>query len=849
MSREALKSAAAAEVERWERQITDEVLRLLDRQEAVVLARLQGTKARKHTRHWDPPGERKIDPRQVLDPSRWLVEATKVVSPVLGRLFGSVYKRVAGQLDPSLPAAPGPDDDRVEAAVEARVERVADGMQSVVEEVQAYIDREEDAGSAMADIVTGVRDLYAARRPAWADRIATVSAVGAINQAALFAAADAGSSAKQWLSCRDTRVRETHVKADGQVRLLDERFRLGGKGTSAEKSLLMFPGDPGPNVPAGEVINCRCTLLFSPPRSRKSAELDLEAKAEDSHVPPAAVAAAARRGLALRRDHAGGTEVGVARARDLASGGGVSASTVRRMVSFFARHEVDKSADGWGSTSDPSPGYVAWLLWGGDAGKRWAEGLVARWEKGEHADEVKARVRTAAGAQQYGQPIGSVIRPDLAPAFSGRSAPSSSSARPAPAGPSSSPVVGKLSSGAPVIDGTRDPAVRAAIAAHTSPVPDPAETRVVALVDKRGRVGAYTVWQARDGAQPKGTILAVSVHPALRGQKIGDQLVAVASGVDPSVKLTSRPASSARPPTPAAAQSLATTPTATRPRRAVDANGQPVIASRAAAGDVAGTSGDFKADAARIERLQKAYLRDKVDTTSLHSRNGRWSREREKQQQAIIDHFLNAPGVRADRKLVVLGGLPGAGKTTTINSADGQSALGIDLDHYVTVNADEVKEQMIARGMVPDYPGLSADEAATLFHAESFEVAHSLMRQAAAAGKNFAYDTSLKTPGQAGFATAAASRSTPPPWTSTVVFVDVPLPVAKQRARDRYLAGGRYMPLKLIDSMAAYGGRRSSLPAENFDKVKKAADQWWAFDNAGTAPALTGQGGRRARRP
>lgn len=91
--------------------------------------------------------------------------------------------------------------------------------------------------------------------------------------------------------------------------------------------------------------------------------------------PPATVAAAAERGLALRREYGrGGTAIGVARARDLANRRTLSPSTVRRMVSYFARHEVDRQGQGWSPGTDgyPSAGRIAWLLWGGDAGRAWA---------------------------------------------------------------------------------------------------------------------------------------------------------------------------------------------------------------------------------------------------------------------------------------------------------------------------------------------------------------------------------------------------------------------------------------------------------------------------------------------
>ena len=45
------------------------------------------------------------------------------------------------------------------------------------------------------------------------------------------------------------------------------------------------------------------------------------------------------------------------------------------MVSYFARHAVDQRAPGFGDTSKPTNGYIAWLLWGGDVGRKWAENV------------------------------------------------------------------------------------------------------------------------------------------------------------------------------------------------------------------------------------------------------------------------------------------------------------------------------------------------------------------------------------------------------------------------------------------------------------------------------------------
>lgn len=93
----------------------------------------------------------------------------------------------------------------------------------------------------------------------------------------------------------------------------------------------------------------------------------------ESWTPPASVARAAQRGLDLRAgqppSNRAGTPVGLARAGQLANRRPVSLSTIKRMVSYFARHEVDKQGEGWGIDSK---GYQAWLLWGGDPGRAWA---------------------------------------------------------------------------------------------------------------------------------------------------------------------------------------------------------------------------------------------------------------------------------------------------------------------------------------------------------------------------------------------------------------------------------------------------------------------------------------------
>jgi HK97 family phage major capsid protein len=87
----------------------------------------------------------------------------------------------------------------------------------------------------------------------------------------------------------------------------------------------------------------------------------------------------AQRALDWRKEFGrGGTRVGLARANQIVNGDNLSDSTIKRMYSFFSRHEVDKKAQGFrpGEKGFPSNGRIAWGLWGGDAGFSWSKKLV-----------------------------------------------------------------------------------------------------------------------------------------------------------------------------------------------------------------------------------------------------------------------------------------------------------------------------------------------------------------------------------------------------------------------------------------------------------------------------------------
>ena len=67
--------------------------------------------------------------------------------------------------------------------------------------------------------------------------------------------------------------------------------------------------------------------------------------AERSNIPTDGMKSAARRALDWKKEgKRGGTSIGLARANQIVNGVNLSDSTVKRMYSFFSRHEVDRSS-------------------------------------------------------------------------------------------------------------------------------------------------------------------------------------------------------------------------------------------------------------------------------------------------------------------------------------------------------------------------------------------------------------------------------------------------------------------------------------------------------------------------
>lgn len=124
--------------------------------------------------------------------------------------------------------------------------------------------------------------------------------------------------------------------------------------------------------------------------------------------PPKSVAAEAEKGLEYRAkaspsDRGGltpseaseeGIGSGVQRATNLKNRNNMSPEVIRQMCGFFSRHEKNKGVAPE-NRNEPwnDKGHVAWLLWGGDAGRAWAEKVKDQMEKADEKADKTANLR------------------------------------------------------------------------------------------------------------------------------------------------------------------------------------------------------------------------------------------------------------------------------------------------------------------------------------------------------------------------------------------------------------------------------------------------------------------------
>jgi predicted ABC-type ATPase len=212
-----------------------------------------------------------------------------------------------------------------------------------------------------------------------------------------------------------------------------------------------------------------------------------------------------------------------------------------------------------------------------------------------------------------------------------------------------------------------------------------------------------------------------------------------------------------------------------------------------------------------------------------------WNAERNRLQGSLItDLYERAQEVPCDRQAIIAGGLGGAGKTTVL-----REQADIDLSKYLTINPDDIKEEMARRGMIPEIDNLSPMEASDLAHEESSYIAKRLALRAMADGKNIIWDITM------------SSRESTEERVSNLreaaysqidgMFVDIPPALSITRTEIRHRKGheqwrsdqglgGRFVPPEVIEHQAdpEWGSRNR----RTYEAMKDKLDNWSIYDNS-----------------
>lgn len=239
---------------RWERAWR----KLFTRQAEATISRLTGKRGRQalEKREPSPAPSPQIDPASVFDVGFWTAAGAELASD----LYEGTAAEALSALSLRFGIAFDVGSPTVADFIEARARQLAGFVtDTTYEAIRTAMLEGVTAGESIDDIATRIRHVFAVASDSRATTIARTEVISAYNGAAALGAAQLPGdvvAAQEWIATRDTRTRDAHAAADGQIVAIGQPFTVGGRE-------LAYPGDP--NGGAHNTVNCRCTAAFLTP--------------------------------------------------------------------------------------------------------------------------------------------------------------------------------------------------------------------------------------------------------------------------------------------------------------------------------------------------------------------------------------------------------------------------------------------------------------------------------------------------------------------------------------------------------------------------------------------------------
>jgi SPP1 gp7 family putative phage head morphogenesis protein len=231
--------------EPFTRKLRQEIKRLFAGQKRKVLA-----KVRKHYKAAPAAGQKASFEAFVLNVHEEADSWAKKLKPIIRSIFEKYGAQAVQDFSTGIDFSI--NNPRAVAFLDQHTPKFTFEVNSTsMERIKLLIGEKINLGATQAELTSAIRDEFSFYEKYRAARIARTESGIAGNAGINEGFHQAGVKTKRWLASRDEKVRDTHNIADGQEVAVSDPFDVGG-------FLLNHPGDP--SGPAGEIINCRCTM-------------------------------------------------------------------------------------------------------------------------------------------------------------------------------------------------------------------------------------------------------------------------------------------------------------------------------------------------------------------------------------------------------------------------------------------------------------------------------------------------------------------------------------------------------------------------------------------------------------